>query len=194
MQQGLLTPHWAELPSWVLLWRTARAWSTRLGPAHTPKLHCYCLGQHRTANSFPLEIPNMPLPVHGTIKIGIEREKNSVAKALQIPYIPSGWELRMYHEIPEDAEVWDCVPTVVLLWLHLEGAACCCKEPGGGQSWVMLTLFLVLERENISGVSGYTAGTRNIAGKGNNQGHFTAISKRSLKAQNDRTSQNEGCW
>ena len=50
-------------------------------------------------------ISSLTLPVHGTIKIGIEREKNSVAEALQIPYIPSGWELRMYHEIPEDAEV-----------------------------------------------------------------------------------------
>lgn len=51
-----------------------------------------------------------------------------------------------------------------------------------------------LANENIGALSRYAAVKPNIPGKGNKQRYFTAISKRSLKPQGDRTFQKKDCW
>lgn len=119
MQQGLCpASHRAEPPSWVLFWR-ATAWSTCLGPVHTPMFYFTVWASTELPIDFSLESPNTPFPVRGPIKIGIERKK-CAAETSQIPQVSFGWELRKCCEVPEDVEAWGYIPVAVFSWRRLE--------------------------------------------------------------------------
>lgn len=109
---------------------------------------------------FPLEIPNVPLPAHDAIKIGIEGKK-SVAEALRIPYIQFGWGLpsiMRYQRMLKSEVAFPHLSCRGSTWVQQHPAVRSLEvgSPGScSQPWL-----LVLEKENIGGVSGYTAGTQ----------------------------------